>query len=58
MQHSSRHGIRRVPTLFRFFAAVGAIAGLAFGAILMLSIYVEPQPREIVVTIPASRLGK
>lgn len=47
-----------VPTLFRFFAAVGALAGLVFGAIILLSLYVEPQPREMVVTIPASRLGK
>lgn len=48
----------RVPTLFRFFAAVGALAGIVFGLILALSLYVEPQPREMTVTIPASRLGK
>lgn len=47
-----------MPTLFRFFAAVAALAGIVFGVILALSLYVEPAPREMSVTIPASRLGK
>ncbi len=45
-----------MPTLFRFLAIIGVIAGLAFAAMFALATFVEPEPREITVTIPNSRL--
>ena len=45
-----------MPTLFRFLAVVAVIAGAVFGAMVALATLVEPSPREITVTIPASRL--
>ena len=45
-----------MPTLFRFIAVLAVIGGLAFAAMLALATFVEPEPREITVTIPSSRL--
>jgi xanthosine utilization system XapX-like protein len=45
-----------VPTLFRFLFVLAVLAGLAFGAMFALATLVEPQPREMSVTIPSSRL--
>ena len=45
-----------MPTLFRFLAVLAALAGIGFGAMLALATLVEPTPREMTVTIPASRL--
>jgi hypothetical protein len=45
-----------VPTLFRFLFVVLILGGLAAAAMFALATFVEPQPREITVTIPASRL--
>jgi hypothetical protein len=45
-----------VPTLFRFLFVLAVLAGLAFGAMFALATLVEPQPREMSVTIPNSRL--
>jgi phage shock protein PspC (stress-responsive transcriptional regulator) len=45
-----------VPTLFRFLFVVLVLAGLGFGAIYALATLVEPQPREMTVTIPTNRL--
>lgn len=47
-----------MPTLFRLLTAIVVLAGLGYGAILALATLVEPEPREMVVTIPASRLAK
>jgi hypothetical protein len=47
---------RSVPTLFRFLFVVAILAGLGFAAVFALATLVEPQPREISTTIPASRL--
>jgi hypothetical protein len=47
-----------VPTLFRFLVIVGVLAALGYGAMWALVLYVEPQPREISVTIPPTKLGK
>jgi hypothetical protein len=40
-----------MPSLLRFLMVVGLLGGLAYGGIYSLARYVEPQPREIVVTI-------
>jgi hypothetical protein len=45
-----------VPTLFRFLVVLALLAGLGFAAMFALATLVEPEPREMTVTIPASRL--
>jgi phage shock protein PspC (stress-responsive transcriptional regulator) len=45
-----------VPTLLRFLFVVAVLAGLGFAAMFALATLVEPEPREMTVTIPASRL--
>jgi len=46
-----------VPTLFRFLVVVAILAGIGFAAIFALATLVEPEPREISVPIPSSRLS-
>jgi hypothetical protein len=46
----------RVPTLFRFLVIIAVLAGLAYAAMFALATLVEPEPREMTSTIPASRL--
>lgn len=45
-----------MPTLFRFLAVLVVLAGAVIGGMVALATLVEPAPREITVTIPASRL--
>jgi hypothetical protein len=45
-----------VPTLFRFFAVLAILAGLGFAAMFALATLVEPEPREISVTVPFNKL--
>jgi hypothetical protein len=45
-----------VPTLFRFLFFVAILAGLGFAAAFVLATFVEPQPREMTITIPSNRL--
>ena len=45
-----------VPTLLRFLFVIAVLAGLGFAAMFALATLVEPEPREMTVTIPASRL--
>ena len=45
-----------MPTLFRFLFVLAVLAGLVFAAMFALATLVEPQPREMSVTIPSSRL--
>ena len=45
-----------MPTLFRFLFVVLVLAGLGFAVIYALATFVEPQPREMSVTIPSNRL--
>lgn len=45
-----------MPTLFRFFAVIAILGGLAYAAVWALATFIEPEPRDITVTIPASRL--
>lgn len=47
-----------VPVILRFLIVVGILAGGAYGGMLALATLYEPEPREISVTIPASRLQK
>lgn len=52
----SARGSTDVPTLFRFFATIAILAGLVFAAMFALANFVVPTPREMTVTIPASKL--
>ena len=45
-----------VPTLFRFLAVIAVLAGLVFAAMFALATFVEPQSRDMTVTIPFNRL--
>lgn len=47
-----------MPTLFRFLAVVGIIAGMVYAGIVALAVLVQPQPREITVTVPQDRFYK
>ena len=47
-----------MPSLFRFLAAVAIIAGVIYGGMLALTVLVQPQSREISVTIPQDRFSK
>jgi len=46
-----------MPSLIRFLFVLGVLAGLAYGALFALTVFVEPQPREMTVKIPAKRLN-
>lgn len=46
-----------MPTLFRFITVLAILAGLAYGAMYALVLYVEPNKGEMTVRIPAERLN-
>jgi hypothetical protein len=47
-----------MPSLFRFLIVVGILGGIVYAAIVTLATMVEPQPREITVTVPPDRFQK
>ncbi len=47
-----------MPSLFRFLAVIGVLGGLIYGAIYALATFVNPEMREISVSIPPDRLNK
>lgn len=47
-----------MPSLFRFLAAVGIIVAIVYGGLVALAMLVQPQSREISVTIPQDRFAK
>jgi hypothetical protein len=49
---------RTMPSLIRFFAVVAILAGLVFAGLWSLANLVNPQPREMTVTIPQDRIGR
>ena len=46
-----------MPTLFRFLITLGILAGLVYGAMFALVIFVEPKKGEMTVRIPTERLN-
>jgi len=46
-----------MPSLFRFLVFVGVIAGIVYGGMFALTIFVEPNEREMSVKIPAKKLN-
>ncbi|MBV9393721.1 MAG: histidine kinase [Methylobacteriaceae bacterium] len=47
-----------MPSLIRFLVIVGILVGLVYGGMIALVTLVEPQPREMTQTLPASKLNK
>jgi hypothetical protein len=47
-----------MPSLIRLLLVLGLLGGLAYGAVLVLAMFVDPKPREITVTVPQNRLNK
>ncbi len=47
-----------MPSLIRFLVVVAILAGLVWGAMFALVTFVQPQPREMTQSIPASRFAK
>ncbi|KPF71254.1 histidine kinase [Bosea sp. AAP35] len=45
-----------MPTLFRFVAILALLAGLVFGGMVALVTFVQPVPREMIETVPPSKL--
>lgn len=45
-----------MPTLFRFLFVLAILAGLGFAAMFTLATFVQPEPREITVPVPSSKL--
>ncbi|CAH1664884.1 histidine kinase [Chelatococcus asaccharovorans] len=47
-----------MPTVFRFLMFIGLIAGLGYAGLYALATLVEPKPRTVTVTVPASKFEK
>lgn len=46
-----------MPTLIRFLVTLGILAGLIYGAMFALVMYVEPKKSEMWVRIPTEKLN-
>jgi hypothetical protein len=46
-----------MPTLFRFMVICAVIAGVIYGGMWALAIFVEPKQRDITIRIPSERLN-
>jgi hypothetical protein len=47
-----------MPSLFRFLTVVTLVGGLVYGGMFALATWFDPKPREITVSIPASKFAK
>jgi hypothetical protein len=47
-----------MPSLIRLLVVVGVICGIAYAAMFALATLVDPQPREITVTVSPDRFIK
>ncbi|CAM5604648.1 hypothetical protein ATER59S_05550 [Aquamicrobium terrae] len=45
-----------MPTLFRFVVTLAVLAGIAYGTMLALVMFVQPKQAELSVRIPADKL--
>ncbi|MBN8920195.1 MAG: histidine kinase [Rhizobiales bacterium] len=45
-----------MPSLIRLLFVLGLLSGLAYGGILTLATFVQPQQREMTATVPQDRL--
>lgn len=46
-----------MPTLFRFLVTIGVLAGIVYGAMFALVLYVQPKQGEMTVRIPVEKLN-
>lgn len=46
-----------MPTLFRFLVTLAVLAGIVYGAMFALVMFVEPKKAEISVRIPPEKLN-
>lgn len=47
-----------MPTLIRLLVSLAVLAGLIYAGLWWLANRVEPDTREITITVPADRIGK
>ncbi len=47
-----------MPSLLRFLTVLAIICGLGYAALFALANFVEPNPRDITVTVPQDRFVK
>jgi hypothetical protein len=47
-----------MPSLFRFLLVIGLLGGLVYAGAFTLTRFVNPQPREMTVTIPPDKFFK
>ena len=47
-----------MPSLFRFLTVVAVICGIVYGVVYALANFVNPKPRQIIVTIPPDKFLK
>lgn len=45
-----------MPSLFRFLVIIGFLVGIVYAGMFALVTFVDPEPREITVRVPAERL--
>lgn len=51
-------GVRtKMPSLIRFLMSCAVLAGIVYGAMVALPMFVEPGQREMTVRIPANKLN-
>ncbi len=46
-----------MPTLFRFLLMCAGIAGVIYGTMYALAVFVEPRARDITVRLPSERVN-
>lgn len=46
-----------MPSLIRFLFMIGVLAGLAYGAMFALVLYVEPTEREMTERVPTDKIN-
>lgn len=46
-----------MPTLFRFLFVLAVIAGVIYGSMVALVLFVDPRERDVTVRIPSERLN-
>jgi hypothetical protein len=47
-----------MPSLFRFLTVITVVGGLVYGGMFALATWFDPKPREITVSVPASKFAK
>lgn len=47
-----------MPSLFRLLMVLGLLGGFAYGAMFALATFVQPQQRDMTISIPATKLNK